>query len=166
MRQHHSWEITDEFWARAEPLIPPSETRRRTIGAGPGGGRRPVPPRTALAGIFFALRTGIPWNALPEQFGSPSPVYRCFRRWRAAGFFEELWKAGLAAYDEAAGIDWTWVSGDGCMTKAPLAVESVGRNPTDRGKKWEQRTGSSYRRLRIGIRCSTPDNRSQFLFFS
>jgi transposase len=139
MRQHHSWEITDEFWARAEPLIPPSqrdpakEYQRR-----PGGGRPPADPRTAFEGIFFVPRTGIPGNALPERFGSPSPVYRCFRRWCAAGFFEALWKAGLTAYEDAAGIDWTWISGDGCMTKAPLAQETVGKNPTDRGKKWEQ----------------------------
>jgi hypothetical protein len=41
MKQRHSWEITEEFWARTEPLLPPKERdstkryRRR-----PGGGRR------------------------------------------------------------------------------------------------------------------------------
>jgi transposase len=102
-----------------------------------GGGRRPVEPRTALEGIFYVLRTGIPWNALSARFGSPSPVYRCFRRWCAASFFAALWKAGLEEYDEGNGMAWTWLSGDGCMTKAPLAEEAVGKNPTDRGKKRE-----------------------------
>ncbi|MDR1956220.1 MAG: transposase, partial [Treponema sp.] len=126
MRQQHSWEITDEFWARAEPLIPPCpRDPAKKYQRGPGGGCPPADPRTALAGIFFVLRTGIPRNALPERFGSPGPVYRCFRRWCAAGFFEALRKAGLAACDEAAGIEWTWISGDGCMTKAPPAQESV-----------------------------------------
>ncbi|MDR0400853.1 MAG: hypothetical protein LBH51_07915, partial [Treponema sp.] len=69
---------------------------------------------------------------------SPSPVYRCFRRWCKAGFFEALGEAGLSAYDEAKGIAWTWGSGDGCMTKAPLAVEKAGETPADRGKKREQ----------------------------
>jgi transposase len=90
-----------------------------------------------IEGIFYVLRTGIPWNALPARFGSPSPVYRCFRRWCAAGFFEALWKAGLEAYDEASGIAWTWLSGGGCMAKAPLAQEAVGKNLTGRGKKRE-----------------------------
>ncbi len=36
------------------------------------------------------------------------------------------------------GIAWRWQSIDGAMMKAPLAQESVGANPTDRGKKWEQ----------------------------
>ena len=159
MKQLHSWEITDEFWAKAERLIPSrgrdiaKEYRRR-----PGGGRHPVPPRTALEGIFYVLRTGIPWNALPRQFGSPSPVYRCFRRWCAAGFFAALWQAGLLAYDAAKGIAWTWVSGDGCMTKAPLARETVGKNPTDRGKKREQ-TASAGRRC--GSTPGTGGNGSQ-----
>jgi hypothetical protein len=36
------------------------------------------------------------------------------------------------------GIAWHWQSIDGAMTKAPLAQETVGRNPTDRGKKRKQ----------------------------
>jgi len=43
--------------------------------------------------------------------------------------------ASLLEYDELEGIAWEWQSLDGAMTKAPLALESVGRNPTDRGKK-------------------------------
>ena len=45
MKQRHSGEITDEFWAKAELLIPsreryPAKEYRRN----PGGGRHPVPP--------------------------------------------------------------------------------------------------------------------------
>jgi len=68
-----------------------------------------------------------------------------------AGFFVALWRAGLAEYDEMEGIAWSWQSIDGAMTKAPLAQEAVGRNPTDRGKKgakdicWWTAVGSRYR---------------------
>ncbi len=31
-------------------------------------------------------------------------------------------------------IDWSWLSMDGCMTKAPLGGEKRGKNPTDRAK--------------------------------
>ena len=55
------------------------------------------------------------------------------------GFFLELWRVGLAEYDEMEGIAWQWQSVDGCMVKAPLAQETVGPNPTDRGKKWKQK---------------------------
>jgi hypothetical protein len=54
------------------------------------------------------------------------------------GLFQAMWVAGLERYDEAQGIKWSWLSADGCMTKAPLALEAVGENPTDRGKKREQ----------------------------
>jgi hypothetical protein len=33
-------------------------------------------------------------------------------------FFKALWVAGLAAYDEAAGIQWNWLNADGCMTNS------------------------------------------------
>ena len=117
-------------------------------------------PRKALQAIFFVLRTGIQWNALPKSFGSSSAVHRHFMCWSETGFFKALWACGLQKYDEVKGIDWTWVSGDGCMTKAPLAQETVGANPTDRGKKREQ---AAYARRRQGSaswdgynRCSPP----------
>ena len=59
-------------------------------------------------------------------------------RWMNAGFFVALWRAGLAEYDEMEGIAWSWQSIDGALVKAPLALEAVGRNPTDRGKKRKQ----------------------------
>ncbi len=41
-------------------------------------------------------------------------------------------------YDELEGIEWEWQSIDGSMVKAPLALESVGKNPTDRGKNGDK----------------------------
>lgn len=58
--------------------------------------------------------------------------------WLAAGFFEKIWAKGLEQYDELEGIGWEWQSLDGCMVKAPLALESVGKNPTDRGKNGDK----------------------------
>ncbi len=140
MGKVHSWEVSDEFWSRVEPLVPSRKRpndgsyRRR-----PGGGRKPMDPRKTFEGIVFVLRTGCQWKALPkERFGSASSVHRYFREWLKAGFFLQLWRAGLAEYDDMEGIAWKWQSIDGSMVKAPLAQESVGRNPTDRGKKWKQ----------------------------
>jgi transposase len=139
-RRLHSWEISDEFWAKVEPLIPcKKRVRRRKYLRDPGGGRKPIPPRTVFAAIVYVLRTGIQWKAVPkERFGSPSAIHRYFLEWQKVGFFERLWKAGLVEYDEMEGIAWQWQSIDGGLNKAPLALEEVGRNPTDRGKKWEQ----------------------------
>lgn len=127
------------FWARVEPLVP---QRQRAEGKSyqrkVGGGRKPLAARQVFEGIVYVLRTGCQWKALPKEFGSASSVHGYFQKWEAEGFFLALWKAGLAEYDELAGIAWEWQSIDGAMSKAPLAQESVGPNPTDRGKKWDK----------------------------
>jgi transposase len=98
-----------------------------------------MPARQVFAAIVYVLRTGIQWKALPkERFGSSSAVHRRFGEWQEAGFFLKLWQAGLAEYDGMEGIAWRWQSVDGAMTKAPLGRQSVGANPTDRGKKRAQ----------------------------
>jgi len=140
MAKIESWEVSDAFWERAEPLIPaPERDPNRTYRRKPGGGKKPMPPRKIFEAILYVLRTGCQWKALPkERFGSPSAIHTHFMRWTKRGFFVSLWRAGLAEYDEVEGISWRWQSIDGAMVKAPLARQTVGPNPTDRGKKWKQ----------------------------
>jgi transposase len=135
-----SWEVSDAFWQRVEPLVPPRPGRpsKRKYQRKPGGGRKPIEARTVFEAIVYVLRTGCQWKALPERFGSASAIHKRFLEWERAGFFLSLWRAGLAEYDEMEGIAWRWQSVDGALFKAPLAQESVGPNPTDRGKKGEQ----------------------------
>jgi transposase len=94
--------------------------------------------RKVFEAIVYVLRTGCQWKALPEKFGSASSVHKYFLEWKRQGVFVRLWRKGLAEYDDMEGIAWVWQSIDGALTKAPLALEAVGPNPTDRGKKWEQ----------------------------
>jgi transposase len=134
-----AWEVSDALWAKAEPHMPkPERPAGRKYRRIPGGGRKPLPPRQIFAAIVFVLRTGIQWKALPKSYGSASAIHKHFQNWQRAGFFLKLWRAGLAEYDDLAGIAWEWQSIDGGMNKAPLALECVGPNPTDRGKKWTQ----------------------------
>ena len=136
-----SWVVSDAFWERVQPLIPPRPTRpaRRKFARKPGGGRKPKDARLVFEAIVYVLRTGCQWKALPhERFGSASTIHKRFLEWEKAGVFRALWQAGLAEYDDMEGIAWRWQSIDGALLKAPLAQESVGPNPTDRGKKWKQ----------------------------
>lgn len=136
-----SWKVTDDFWQRVEPLVPqrvrpPGKQYLRK----PGAGRPPKPARLVFEGIVYVLRTGCQWKALPsERFGSASAIHKRFLEWERAGFFEALWKAGLAEYDDMEGISWRWQSVDGALMKAPLAQEAVGPNPTDREKNGSKR---------------------------
>ena len=140
MARIQSWEVSDAFWAKVEPLIPrPQRAAGATYRRKPGAGRKPLDYRKVFEAIVYVLRTGCQWKALPkERYGSPSSIHAYFRKWAQEGFFLSLWKAGLAEYDEMEGIAWQWQSIDSASTKAPMARESVGPNPTDRGKNGDQ----------------------------
>ena len=145
MARIKTWEISDEFWALVEPLVPTSlRSADKVYQRRPGGGRKSkYSNRTSFAAMVYVLRTGLIWNALPrEKFGGlgSSALHHKFQQWSRAGFFQKLWKAGPAEYDELQGIARHWQAADGTNIKAPLARESVGSNPTDRGKKWNQAT--------------------------
>jgi putative transposase len=131
------WALSDELWAKVEPLIPPAPPR-------PEGGRRRLPDRQMFAAIVYLLRTGIRWNALPRELGASSTVHDRFQEWEQAGLFRRLWEAGLTEYDELQGIDWAWQAVDGAMTEAPFGDArgpacGCGPNPTDRGKQGTKR---------------------------
>ena len=99
-----------------EPLLPEHRNTHRY-----GGGRPRRNDRDAMDAIFFVLRTGCQWNALSATgICSSSTAHRRFQEWCAAGVFLSLWKSGLEVYDELQGLDWSWLSMDGAMTKAPL----------------------------------------------
>ena len=112
------WRIPDELWEQMEPLLPPRKSH-------PLGCHNPrVPDRNAMNGILFVLRTGCQWNALNATgICSSSSAHRRFMEWVDAGTFLEFWECGLLAYDEVAGINWSWLSMDGALTKAPLGGE-------------------------------------------
>ena len=74
---HKSWEITDEFWSKVEPLIPkPKRDPNKSYQRKRGAGRKPMGTRKAFEAIVFVLRTGIQWKALPKEYGSSSSVHR------------------------------------------------------------------------------------------
>ena len=113
--QDDHWRMPDEVWAKMEPLLPPGKPH-------PRGGHNPrVPNRNAMDAILFVLRTGCQWNALDATgICSSSSAHRRFQEWRDAGVFLNFWKQGLLHYDKLRGLDWSWLSMDGAMTKAPL----------------------------------------------
>lgn len=96
-----SWTISDEFWEAIKDEVPVKkrDPQKHYVHA-PGQGRKPMPARKALEGIFYVLRTGCQWKALPREYGSGSTVHRTFQTWLAAGFFEKICAKGLEKYDE------------------------------------------------------------------
>jgi transposase len=99
--------LTDEMWARIEPLLPPVK--------GPMG--PPFRPhRPIVEGAIFRLRTGVPWRDLPREYGAWQTVHRRHCRWSADGTWDRI-LAGLQADADAAGeIDWR-VSADSTVAR-------------------------------------------------
>ena len=127
------YRVSDEFWIQIAPLLP-------EYPVSVSGGRPRANQRNIVDAIFYCLRTGCQWKALPPQLAAGSTAHQYFQEWVQLGIFEELWAIALEVYDDLKGIDWQWQSADGAMTKAPLGGENTGPNPTDRGKSGTKRS--------------------------
>ena len=104
-----SYCIPDVVWDRIIAVLSPSIRRKKKKKAG----RPRMDDRKAMSAIFFVLRTGCQWNALPRSLGASSTVHDRFQEWRKAGVFKRMWIDGLAMYDkknwdrlEMAGYGW------------------------------------------------------------
>ena len=149
------YRVSDELWQKIEPLLPKHKNTHRF-----GGGRPRVPDRQAMDGIFFVLRTGCQWNALNETgICSSSTAHLRFQEWTVAGVFQKLWAMSLEDYDELQGIDWSWQSMDGVMTKAPLGGEKMRPQPHGSGQRRRQTQSADRgvgRAHRVGHRRGQP----------
>jgi putative transposase len=77
------WRIPDELWQRLELLLPRRRCSRK-------GGRPRLEYRKVMDGIFYVLRTGCQWKAVPKGFGSGSSLHRYFQKWVKRGLFKDL----------------------------------------------------------------------------
>src|SRR5687768_16152974 len=105
--------VSDELWAIVAPLLPPEPPK-------PKGGRPRVSDRAALAGIIFVLKSGIPWEMLPQEMGCGSGMtcWRRLRDWPAAGVWDALPRTLLDRLGDAGQIDWRRASLDSASIPA------------------------------------------------
>ena len=92
-------ELTDEQWARVEPLLPPLRSGRR--------GRPYHDHRRILNGLLWLAKTGVPWRDLPDRFGPWKTVANRFYRRRRAGIWLRVLTALLWQADQRGSLDWT-----------------------------------------------------------
>lgn len=121
--------VSDELWSVVEPLIPKHKPN-------PKGGRPPIADRKALTGILFVLKSGIPWEMLPQEMGCGSGM-TCWRRleaWQKAGVWDRLHCELLKRLQAADLIDWSRAAVDSASVRAVGGGEKTGPNPTDRRK--------------------------------
>src|SRR5690242_21848654 len=122
----HRHELTDDQWARLEPLLPPQR---------PATGRPGHDLRTQLNGILWIVRTGAPWRDLPERYGPWATVYTRFRRWTIARVWERIFAAVQQQADAAGQLDWTVHFVDGTVIRAHQHAAGA-KGGTQRPKRW------------------------------
>ena len=112
--------LPDGLWARIEVLLPAEPPK-------PKGGRPRVCDRAALTGILFVLKTGTPWEYLPQEMGCGSGMtcWRRLRDWHAAGVWTKIWRVLLDELGQADAIDWSTSALDSCSVRAVFG----GRKP-------------------------------------
>ncbi len=114
--------VTDELWAVAAPLLPPEPPK-------PKGGRPRVDDRACLTGILFVLKSGIPWEMLPQEMGCGSGMtcWRRLREWQEAGVWDRLHRALLNRLGEAGQIDWSRAALDSAAVPAKKGAPKSAR---------------------------------------
>ena len=116
--------LSDDLWAVIEPLLPAERPK-------PKGGRPRVPDRAALTGILFVLRSGLPWEMLPQEMGCGSGMtcWRRLREWQAAGVLDRLHRVLLDWLGQAGAIDWRRACLDSVSVAAKRGVSAPARTP-------------------------------------
>lgn len=135
--------VDDRLWALIEPLLPPPKPRRWRY-----PGRQPLSHRQVLTGILFVLRTGIPWEALPQELGCGSGM-SCWRRlqaWQQAGIWRRLHEVLLAKLHGANQLDWSRAIIDSSSVRAVHWGKTLGRTPRTAAKPAANTTSSATRR--------------------
>jgi transposase len=123
--------VSDELWARIEPLLPQVERRFRYPG------RKRLDDRQVLTGILFVLKTGIPWEDLPREMGCGSGMtcWRRLRDWNDAGVWERLHHVLLDELQDAGQLDWSRAAVDSSHVRAKGGAQRPAPRPsTDAGR--------------------------------
>src|SRR2546422_1557961 len=107
--------LPDALWDLVDPFLPILPRR-------PQGGRPRVSDRACLTGIVFVLRSGIPWQMLPQELGCGSGMtcWRRLRDWQLAGVWDLIHFALLDWLARYRQIDWPRAGVDGSLGRGGI----------------------------------------------
>jgi transposase len=114
--------VSAVLWATLPPRLPPAPPR-------PKGGRPRIADRAALTGSLFGLKTGIPWEWLPQAMGCGSGMtgWRRLRDGQAAGVWQRLQEEIRRRLRTADRSDFSRASLDSATVRAQGGVNKRGR---------------------------------------
>ena len=116
--------LSDEEWGVIEDCF---DKPKRT-------GRPPMPPRKALDGIFWILRSGAPWRDLPEELGPWETVYAHFNRWSSDGTLALVLTRLKERFSADDRFDHSLWSIDGTIVRAHRCAGGGGKGGTRRNR--------------------------------
>src|SRR4051794_22935294 len=129
--------LPDELWEVIRPLIPPHAPQ-------PKGGRPFLDDRKVLTGIIFILKTGLPWEDLPQEMGCGCGMtcWNRLRDWQAAGIWDKIHQLLLAHLRHADKIAFDRFIVDSSHVRAVGGARGGRPQPRGPAKKGQQTPGS------------------------
>jgi transposase len=124
-------DLTEEQWKVIRTILPEDPVRADRRGR-PWSDRRNV-----FNGILWILRTGAPWQDLPERYGKYQTVHRRFQNWVRSGVMEKVLLAIAQDLQERGGLDLRECFIDGTFVPAKKGGFRSGRpNAAKAPKSW------------------------------
>lgn len=115
-----------------------------------------------LNGIWWILRTGAPWNQLPERFGKWNSIYRQHLRWSHQNFWQEILEliTNDEPVDDLIAIDSTHLKAhqDACRHHSDPAEQGFGKTKGGRNSKINAVVNSAGKLVRLLL---MPGNRHE-----
>src|SRR6266700_99038 len=133
-------DLTEVQWNVIKEFIPQDAMREDRHG-------RPwSDPRRAFNGILWILRTGAPWQDLPERYGAYQTVHRRFQHWRKQGVIDAVLRGLARDLHERGGLDLSECFLDGSFAAAKKGALVLAKPRGARAaKSWRLETLTVFR---------------------
>ena len=118
---HRRHDISNKLWSLLKPHLP---------GSSGSVGRPAFDNRRFINAVFWILRTGAPWRALPPDLRDWKNTQRRFCRWRDKGIWEKLLDLTIDDPD----YEWLMIDASHCKVHPHAAGARGGNQDMSRTK--------------------------------